>query len=39
MSVRDLIPWKREESRVPNLFRDSERSVPVAAPRSEPAVR
>lgn len=25
MSVRDLIPWGREESRVPSLFRDSER--------------
>jgi HSP20 family protein len=25
MSVRDLIPWAREESRVPSLFRDSER--------------
>jgi HSP20 family protein len=25
MSVRDLIPWGREESRIPNLFRDSER--------------
>lgn len=25
MSVRDLIPWGREESRVPSLFRDNER--------------
>lgn len=25
MSVRDLIPWGREESRIPSLFRDSER--------------
>ncbi len=25
MSVRDLIPWGREESRVPSLFRDDER--------------
>ena len=25
MSVRDLIPWGREENRVPSLFRDSER--------------
>ena len=25
MSVRDLIPWGREESRVPSLLRDSER--------------
>ena len=25
MSVRDLIPWGRDESRVPSLFRDSER--------------
>ena len=25
MSVRDLIPWGREESRFPSLFRDSER--------------
>ncbi|TAN06471.1 MAG: Hsp20/alpha crystallin family protein, partial [Rhizobiaceae bacterium] len=25
MSVRDLIPWGREESRVPSLFRNSER--------------
>jgi HSP20 family protein len=24
MSVRDLIPWGREESRVPSLFRNSE---------------
>jgi hypothetical protein len=25
MSVRDLIPWGREESRVPSQLRDSER--------------
>ncbi|MEJ6784986.1 Hsp20/alpha crystallin family protein [Aminobacter sp. Piv2-1] len=25
MSVRDLIPWGHEESRVPSLFRDNER--------------
>ncbi len=25
MSVRDLIPWGREENRVPSLFRDNER--------------
>lgn len=25
MSVRDLIPWGREESRVPSLFRNDER--------------
>ncbi|TPJ37090.1 Hsp20/alpha crystallin family protein [Mesorhizobium sp. B2-8-3] len=25
MSVRDLIPWRRENSRLPSLFRDDER--------------
>lgn len=34
MAIRDLIPWGRQETRVPTLYRDEERN-PVARLRQE----